>query len=124
MTYFQAVDKIKEKLKGITSEKFEFDFAIQINLTNKDCSGTLYIANLDGSFAVEPYDYRDNSANITLMLGDLTKLFEGKLNLDKAIDSEKIELLGDKNAVLQLSGIVEPPKKVVVKKASAKKAKK
>ena len=128
MTYFQAVDKIKEKLAGITSDKFQFDFAIQINLSNKDCNGTLYIANLDGSFAVEPYDYRDNNANITLMLGDLTKLFEGKLNIEKALESGKIEILGDKNAVAQLSGLVTPEKKVVVKKvtkkAPAKKAKK
>ena len=127
MTYFQAVEKIREKLKSVKSDSFQFDFAIQVNLINKDCSGTLYIANLDGNFAVEPYDYRDNNANVTLMLGDLTKLFEGKLNVEKAVESGKIKVTGDINALMQLFKLVESEVKVkTVKKAkpAVKKTKK
>lgn len=122
MTYMNAFEKIKEKLSKVTSEKFTRDFAIQVNLVNKDCAGIFYVANLGGVFSVEPYDYKDNSAMITLMMGDFTKLVEGGLKLDKAIESGKLEIVGDADAVAQLSGIVEAPKKAPVKKAPVKKA--
>lgn len=122
MTYIQAFEKIKEMLKAVDSSKFTSDFAIQINLKNKDCSGALYIANLDGVFSVEPYDYRDNYALLTIMLGDLTKLFEGKLKLDEALKGEKLDIIGSFDAVMQLSGIVTPAKKAAPKKPAVKKA--
>ena len=122
MTYINAFEKIKEKLSKVTSDKFTRDFAIQVNLTNKDCAGAFYIANLDGVFSVEPYDYKDNSAMITLMMGDFTKLVEGKLNIEKAIESGKLEVIGDMDAVAQIVKIAEPEKKTApVKKAPAKK---
>ncbi len=121
MTYIQAFEKIKETLKTVDSSKFTSDFAIQINLKNKDCSGALYIANLNGVFSVEPYDYKDNYALLTIMLGDLTKLFEGKLKLDNALKSDKLDIIGSFDAVMQLSGIVTPEKKADPKKTTAKK---
>ena len=82
MTYINAFEKIKEKLQKVTSENFTRDFAIQVNLVNKDCAGAFYVANLNGVFSLEPYDYKDNSAMITLMMGDFTKLVEGRLNVE------------------------------------------
>lgn len=121
MTYINAFEKIKEKLQKVTSANFTRDFAIQVNLTNKDCAGAFYIANLDGTFSVEPYDYRDNSAMITLMMGDFTKLVEGKLDIEKAIESNKLEVVGDMDAVVAISGIV-PEQKAEQKKKAAPKA--
>ena len=64
MTYINAFEKIKERLAEVTPDKFTSDFAIQVNLINKDCAGAFYIANLDGVFAVEPYDYKDNRKDL------------------------------------------------------------
>ena len=74
MNYINAFEKIKEKLNSADTKKFTRDFAIQVNLVNKDCAGAFYVANLGGVFSVEPYDYKDNSAMITLMMGDFTKV--------------------------------------------------
>ena len=120
MTYINAFEKIKEKLSKVTSDKFTRDFAIQVNLTNKDCAGAFYVANLNGVFSLEPYDYKDNSAMITLMMGDFTKLVEGRLNVEKAVESGKLEVVGDLDAVLAISGIAPAEKKVTVKKAEKK----
>ncbi len=122
MTYINAFEKIRERLNGVTSEKFTRDFAIQVNIVNKDCAGAFYVANLNGEFAVEPYDYRDNSAMITLMMGDFTKLIEGKMNIEKAVESGKMEIKGDTGAVAQLFGVVGAEKKAVEKKVTEKKA--
>lgn len=122
MTYINAFEKIKERLSGVTSDKFTRDFAIQVNLVNKDCAGAFYVANLDGVFSVEPYDYKDNSAMITLMMGDFTKLIEGKLSIDKATESGKMEIVGDSGAVAQLFGVVGEEKKAVEKQVTEKKA--
>lgn len=120
MTYINAFEKIKEKLQKVTSENFTRDFAIQVNIINKDCAGAFYVANLNGVFSVEPYDYKDNSAMITLMMGDFTKLVEGRLNVEKAVESGKLEVVGDLDAVLAISGIAPAEKKVTVKKAEKK----
>ena len=44
MTYEQAFEKIKEKLKDADTSNLTGDFAVQIDLINKDCSGMFYIA--------------------------------------------------------------------------------
>lgn len=121
MTYIKAFEKIKERLSEVTAESFTRAFAIQVNLVNKDCAGAFYVANLDGSFAVEPYDYRDNSAMITLMLGDFIKLVEGKLNIEKAMEAGRLKTEGDFNAVEQLIGIVKAEEKPKNRKFTEKK---
>lgn len=121
MTYIKAFEKIKERLAEVTTGSFTRDFAIQVNLVNKDCAGAFYVANLDGGFAVEPYDYRDNTAMITLMLGDFVKLIEGKLNTEKAMEAGRLKVAGDFNAVEQLIGIVKAEEKPKNQKTTEKK---
>ncbi len=124
MTYEQAFAKIKESLKNADTSKLTGDFAIQVDLINKDCNGAFYIAYFDGELAVEPYDYVDNYARLSIMMGDFTKLVEGKLNVEKAIASEKIYVSGDVSKVVELGTLVKkaPAKKAPAKKAEPKKA--
>lgn len=123
MTYEQAFEKIKERLKDADTSKLTGDFAIQIDLLNKDCSGMFYIAYLDGVFEVQPYDYVDNYAKVAIMFGDFTKLVEGKLNVDKAIADQKIYVTGDVEKVKELGTLIKkvPVKKETVKKETVKK---
>lgn len=120
MTYEQAFEKIKEKLKDADTSKLTGDFAIQVDLTNKDCSGIFYIAYFNGVFEVQPYDYVDHYARIELLLGDFTKLVEGKLNVDKAIEDEKIHVTGDVTKIKELGTLVKKaPVKRTVKEKTA-----
>lgn len=132
MTYEQAFAKIKEGLKDVDTSKLTGNFAVQVDLINKDCSGAFYIAYFDGIFAVEPYDYVDNAARIAIMYGDFNKLVSGKLNVQKAIEAEKIAVTGDVAKIEELTTLVKKPvvkketktaaeKKTTVKKEAEKK---
>lgn len=123
MDFFKAFDNIKEKLSKADTSKLSGNFAIQVNMKNKDCGGTYYIKFWDGVLEVEPYDYQDRTAMITAMAGDITKIAEGKLNPVTALESGRIEVEGDLTVAAQLAGIVPsvPAKKPAAKKPAAKK---
>ena len=123
MTFFEAFDNIKEKLSKADTSKLNGDFAMQVNMKNKDCGGTYYIAYMNGQLDVQPYDYKDHAVMITAMAGDITKLVEGRLDPVKALESGKIDVEGDLTVAAQFAGIVKPApaKKPAAKKAPAKK---
>ena len=128
MTYEQAFAKIKEGLKNADTSKLTGDFAIQVDLINKDCAGAFYVSYFEGLLGIEPYDYVDNAARIGIMYGDFNKLVSGKLNVQKAIDAEKITVTGDVAKVEELTTLVKkaPVKKTVkaepAKETTAKKS--
>jgi len=123
MTYEQAFAKIKEGLKDADTSKLTGNFAIQVDLINKDCAGAFYVSYFDGLLGVEPYDYVDNAARIGIMYGDFNKLVSGKLNVQKAIEAEKITVTGDAAKVEELTTLVKKaPAKKTVKAAPEKKA--
>lgn len=112
MTYEQAFAKIKKTMQKSNTKNLTTDFAVQINLVDEDCSGIFYVAFINNTFAVEPYDYVDNNAIIYATESDFTDFVEGKIN----VDSEKISVDGDINIAKLLYGIAKP----AVKKAAAK----
>lgn len=124
MTFFEAFDNIKEKLSKADTSKLNGDFAMQVNMKNKDCGGTYYIAYMNGQLDVQPYDYKDHAVMITAMAGDITKIVEGRLDPVKALESGKIDVEGDLTVAAQFAGIVKPApaKKPAAKKTAAKKA--
>lgn len=126
MNFIQAFNNIKELFDGVDTSVLEKDFAIQVNLVNKDCGGAFYIAYKDGVFAVEPYDYHDRDALVTAMYGDFTRLMTGKLNPEKVLESGKIALEGDRGIAAELIKLIQKPapakKAAPVKKATKKPA--
>lgn len=123
MTFFEAFDNIKEKLSKADTSKLNGDFAMQVNMKNKDCGGTYYIAYMNGQLDVQPYDYKDHAVMITAMAGDITRIVEGRLDPVKALESGKIDVEGDLTVAAQFAGIVKPApaKKAAAKKPAAKK---
>ena len=122
MTFEQAFVKIKEKFKDVELTKFTSDLAIQVNLTDEDCGGTFYVQFTDGKLFVEPYDYHDNTADITIKKLDFNKLITGKLDIEKALSNGTMYMNGNKEDVMTISGCVKvPEKKPAVKKAAPEK---
>ena len=65
MTFEKKFASLKTKFDKADLKKLPDDFAIQLTMTDEDCGGIFYIANKNGAFSVEPYDYKDNSAAVT-----------------------------------------------------------
>ncbi len=117
MTYEQAFAKVKKKLEKANTSSFTSDFAIQVNLTDDDCSGIFYVAFIGGNFAVEPYDYVDNNAVIYATADDFINFVSGKID----VDSDKISVDGSVDAAKSLCGIAKTVRKTAAKKATAAK---
>ena len=112
-----------EEIKGISQVdvKFDKDFAIQINLTDEDCGGAFYVEHRNGVVNVEPYDYYDRDAMMTISSDLLVKILTGKADPVTSFLAGKFAIDGSVEAALELKKIAEAVK---AKKKAEEKAKK
>lgn len=107
MTYQQVVAKVKAKYANTDASSIEGTLAIQVNLVGKNVEGVFYIEAKDGQVNVEPYDYHDNRAVVTVAPTNLLKILDGKLNPVIAYTTGKVAIHGDPGAVLTLIELVK-----------------
>lgn len=107
MTYEQVVAKVKAKYADADASKLDSTLAIQVNLAGKNTEGVFYIEAKDGVVNVEPYDYHDNKAVVTVNPTNLMKVLDGKLDPVIAYTSGKVAIDGDPTAVLTLIGLAK-----------------
>ena len=123
MTFEQAFLKIKAKFENADLSKLSGDFAIQVNMTDEDAGGAFYIQSTDGKLFVEPYDFHDNTADVTLKRLDLVKILDGKLTVEKALESGKLYVNGNADDLKIAASVIKAPvKKAAPKKTEVKKA--
>lgn len=122
MTFIEAYSKIKTALKTAKADTVEGHLAIQINLTDADASGILYLEVTDGKLYVEPYDYFDHDAMITVEWKNFVDIMTGKLDFDKAIEEDVISIYGNFEKAMELKKIVKKPtpRKPAAKKTEPK----
>ena len=101
MTYEQIVEKVRAMYQDADVSAIEGTQAIQVNLAGKNVEGIFYIEVKDGKVNVEPYDYHDNWATVTVAPTNLFKILEGKMDVVKAYTSGKVEISGDADTVLR-----------------------
>jgi len=118
MTFEKKFAEFKKELEKRNASELPTDLAMQVTMTDEDCGGTFYIANIDGNFAVEPYDYVDNTVNIAAAAATLKDLLAGKLDGPDAMFRGLIEVNGNTAHALAVLGM---KKKAAAKKPAAKK---
>lgn len=101
MTYESIVDEVRERFKDIDVSNIPGVLAIQFNVTGK-AEGIFYVEIKDGKLSVEPYDYYDRNAIITISGTNLIKLINGKLDPISAFTTRKLKVDGDIDSALQL----------------------
>lgn len=119
MTFLEKFEEIKQ-ISNV-DVKFDRDFAIQVNLTDEDCCGAFYIKHCGGVVDIEPYDYRDHDAMLTLTSEILTWMLTGEIDSVAAFFEGKFTIDGNIEAVLELMKITSAIK--AKKKAEEKKVK-
>ena len=107
MTYEQVVAKVKEKYEGVDASGVEGTQAIQINLSGKSAEGIFYIEAKDGVVSVEPYDYHDNWATVTIAPTNLFKILDHKLDPAVAYTTGKVAVNGDVDTVLRFVNLAK-----------------
>ncbi|MBQ2016192.1 MAG: hypothetical protein II207_04235, partial [Clostridia bacterium] len=92
MTFEKKFAEFKKELEKRNASELPTDLAMQVTMTDEDCGGIFYIANIGGNFAVEPYDYVDNTVNIAATAATLKDLLAGKLDGPDAMFRGLIEV--------------------------------
>lgn len=108
MTFTEAFEKIKTCIGKKQADAF---FAVEVDLSDEDCGGAFYIANVDGNFAVEPYDYHDCTARVTATAKTVLDILKGTLDAHDAYESGALHIDGDAESVGKLSVLCRKPRK-------------
>ena len=140
MTFIEKFNQLKKKYGKIDEAKLTENFAVQIEMTDEDCGGIFYVAYMNGPFAVEPYDYYDNTASIKVSSKVLESILSCKAEAMAEFFAGNIQVEGDIGHALMLVELMkkEPKprkpraakteekaeKKPAVKKTAKKAAKK
>ena len=107
MTYEQVVAKVKAKFTDVDASAVDGVVALQINIEGKNVNGIFYIEVKNHNVNVEPYEYYDRNAIVTVNPTNLMKLLEGKLDPIEAYNKGKVTIEGDAGAVLTVINLVK-----------------
>ena len=102
MTFIEKFNQIKKKYGKIDESKLTENFAVQVEMTDEDCGGIFYIANMDAPFAVEPYDYYDNTAIVKVSSKVLENILSCKADPMESFSAGEIQVEGDISHALML----------------------
>ncbi len=122
MSFIERFEEIKKVFKDAKATDIKEHLAIQINLTDAESSGIMYLEVADGKVIVEPYDYIDRDAMFVVASEDLIAIAKGKLTAEKAMEEGKLAVFGNLEKAALVKSIQLKAKKAPAKKAPAKKA--
>lgn len=118
MTFFEMFDAAKAGFANANVSGLNGHVAIQIEVTEDGC-GIFYAEITDGVLNVQPYDYRDNTAAVTLPHSTLFALLRRETTLPEAVAQEKAFVQGCMESAAKLFAAVPAPKKAEAPKKEA-----
>lgn len=110
MTFFEMFDAAKAGLKNADVSGLNGHIAIQIEVTEDGC-GIFYAEVTDGVLNVQPYNYYDHTAAVTLPHSTLFALLRRETTLPEAVAQEKAFVQGCMESAAKLFAAVPAPKK-------------
>lgn len=111
MTFIEKFNQLKKKYGKIDESKLTENFAVQVEMTDEDCGGIFYIANMGAPFAFEPYDYYDNTVAIKVSSKVLENVLSGKANPMDEFFAGNIQVEGDiSHALMVVELLKKEPK--------------
>lgn len=110
MTFFEMFDTAKAGFAKADASDLNGHMAVQIEVT-EDGTGIFHVEATDGVLNVQPYDYRDNTASITLPNSTLFALLRRETTLPEAVAAGLASVDGCMESAAKLFAIVPAPKK-------------
>lgn len=105
MVFKELVKTLKKDYKKVDVSDYEGLLAIQFDITGKH-SGTFYVEIKDGEMSIEPYEYIDNQAVVTVSEDSLERIFSKTLDPVISYTIGKVKIKGNKEKVKELSKMV------------------
>ncbi len=111
MTFIEKFEQIKKKFGKVDTSRVSENFAIQVNLVDEDCGGAFYVSHFDGVVEIEPYDYHDHTAMVSLKAKDLIDAIGGKLDVVGALMGGTVAVEGNVEHFTQMLALKKPAAK-------------
>ena len=106
MTYEEIFSNVREAFENEDARNIFEHIAIQVNVTGEG-EGIFYIEAAQRAITVEPYDYYDRDAIVTLSSDTVLALAKGKIKYKEAADQGLLKIDGDIEKVRKI-GAVKP----------------
>jgi putative sterol carrier protein len=110
MTIEDMISDVKEHIDLQQIEQYDGFIAIQVNLTTEP-TGVFYVEVKDHHLSVEPYEYYDRNAAISVSTKNFLNIIHRQLDPVFAFTTGKLKLDGDPGKVLELLKFAKPRKK-------------
>ena len=110
MTFQEMFDAAKAGFAKADASNLSGNMAVQIAVT-EDGTGIFYVEATDGVLNVQPYDYRDNTASVTLPNSTLFALLQRETTLPEAVAAGLATVTGCMESAATLFAAVPAPKK-------------
>ena len=104
MTFEEIVTRVKKRLADVDVSGQDF-LAIQIDITGEG-EGIFYVEIKDGTLSVEPYEYYDRQAIVTMKSENFLKMLDGKLDPVLAFTLGKLKIDGSVEKVVEFSKLL------------------
>ncbi len=93
--------KVIDKTASFDAKKYDGFLAVQVTLT--DLNEVFYVEIKNGVLSIEPYEYIDRQAHISIKSNDFSKLIDRKLDPSVAAATGKLKIEGDAGKALELA---------------------
>ena len=122
MTYEELVQNIRDIYTNADAGNVKEHVAIQCNIEG-EAEGALYIEFSEGNIDVQPYEYYDRDAILTLSAANLLEIAAGKKDLLEAYHANEVSVWGDLDKVVEMKKVILPKVEVekIVEKATEEK---
>lgn len=106
MTIAEIIQEVKDAFDMSLIEQYDGFIAVQVNVTQNPC-GVFYIEIKNHHLSVEPYDYYDRNAALSVTADDFRNIMKRRLDPVLAFTNGKLKLDGDPGKVLELLKFVK-----------------
>ena len=110
MTYEELVQNIRDIYTNADAANVKEHVAIQCNIEG-EAEGALYIEFSEGNIDVQPYEYYDRDAILTLSAASLLEIAAGKKDLLEAYHANEVSVWGDLDKVVEMKKVILPKTK-------------
>lgn len=109
MSIAEIIEEVRNHMDTSLIEQYDGFIAIQVNITEEPY-GMFYIEIKNHNLAVEPYDYYDRNAALSVTADDFINIIKRRLDPVFAFTTGKLKLDGDPGKVLELLKFVTTSK--------------
>ena len=109
MTYEELVKKVKQVIKKIDTRAIKQHAAIEIDIEGEG-EGAFYVELDKDKATVEPFEYYDNDCKIRIGSDVLMELISGKVDAEKVLKEEKINIDGNIEKLIEFTGLLKTSK--------------